>query len=151
MSTEELLVNLRENLEAMPRLIRSLPPDRLVGSEGDGEWSPRQVVAHLADFEPIMTARLRMILTLDSPPMPHYDQAGYTKRFAGEDDLEQTLERFAVNRRANLRLLEQLLPEDWERTGEHPERGRERLVKTVEMLDRHDRLHLDQIRKAARL
>lgn len=147
----ELVERLRANLRELPELVATLPPDRLFESPGEGEWSARQVLAHMADFEPIFTARLRMILTLDRPQLPHYDQAAYTARFGDGEEVADALERFAVNRRANIRVLERLEPADWERPGLHPERGEEPLRRTVEMLDRHDRLHLEQMREAVRL
>jgi uncharacterized damage-inducible protein DinB len=148
-SAEELVAAVRETQDQLPQLVRALPPERLAASPADGGWSAREVLAHLADFELIAGVRLRTVVTLDRPALATYDQEACTARFGGLESVDEALERWLVNRRANVRLLAALEPADWQRTGMHHERGEEPLAKTVAMLLRHDRAHLDQMREAA--
>lgn len=148
-SPEELVSALRETQEGLPQLVRALPGERLAAGPADGGWSAREVLAHLADFELMAGVRLRAVVTLDRPALATYDQEACTARFGALESVEEALERWLVNRRANLRLLAALGPADWQRTGVHHERGEEPLARTVAMLLRHDRAHLEQMRGAA--
>jgi uncharacterized damage-inducible protein DinB len=148
-SPEQLVSGLRETHDDLPQLVGALPSERLAATPADGGWSAREVLAHLADFELIAGVRLRTVLTLDRPGLATYDQEACTARFGALETVDEALERWQVNRRANVRLLEALQPDDWQRTGLHHERGEEPLAKTVAMLLRHDRAHLEQMREAA--
>jgi uncharacterized damage-inducible protein DinB len=146
----ELVESLRGHLDELTGLVRDLPRDRLEGGRASsGGWTARQVLAHLADFELIAAVRVRVVLTRDRPALAAYGQEEFTERFGALESPAQALERFAVNRRATVGVLEALGPEDWERTGVHPQRGEESLRRTVESLAIHDRMHLDQLREAA--
>ena len=144
----EALEALRTHVDELTALVAALPPERLERPAAEG-WSARQVLAHLADFELVAAVRVRMLLSVDHPQLPAYGQEAFTERFGALETPAEALERLAVNRRATLRVLEALTPEDWERTGTHPQRGEEPLRRTVEMLTRHDRIHLAQLREAA--
>ena len=144
----ELLDALRAHVDELTGLVRSLPAERLGRPVAEG-WTARQVLAHLADFELVAAVRVRMALSADRPTLPVYGQEEFTRRFADLETAAEALERLAVTRRTTVRVLEALRPEDWARPGVHPERGEETLRRTVEMLVRHDRLHLAQLRDAA--
>ncbi len=144
----EVVADLRTCLEELTGLVPALRNEQLERSQAEG-WTARQVLAHLADHELMAAARVRLVLSLDRPPLPAYGQEEFTDRFGRLEPPAVTLERFAVNRMATLRVLEALAPEDWERAGVHPVRGEETLRRTMEYLARHDRGHLAQLRLAA--
>ena len=121
---------------------------RLGGAAGGEGWSAAEVLAHLAHFEVLAGARIRMVLTLDRPPLAAFEQEEFNRRFGDALDPAAALELFAINRRANCDLLERLEPADWDRIGLHVVRGEEPLAKTVAMLLRHDHDHLEQFRAA---
>ena len=144
----ELIDALRAHVEELAGVLRALPAERLERPVSDG-WTARQVLAHLADFELIAAVRVRVMLSVDRPMLPAYGQEDFTDRFWSVETPAEALERLAVTRRSTVRVLEALTDADWDRTAVHPERGEERLHRTVEMLVRHDRLHLAQLREAA--
>jgi uncharacterized damage-inducible protein DinB len=141
---------LRAGLEELTEVVRRLSAAQLerTGPETGG-WTARQVLAHLADFELIAAVRVRTVLSMDRPPLASYGQEEFTDRFSALGTAEEALERFTVNRRATLRVVDALTPEDLARTGVHPQRGEEPLRRTLEMLARHDRGHLEQLVLAA--
>lgn len=112
------------------------------------DWSATEVLAHLAHFEVLVGARIRMVLTLDRPPLAGFDQEEANRRFGDALSPDLALALFAANRAANCELLGRMEPADWDRLGIHPIRGEEPLSKTVAMLLRHDRDHLEQFRAA---
>lgn len=116
-------------------------------STGLGEWSLRDVLNHLSDSDLVSATRIRMIVTQDRPTLVGYDQEAWTARFGRLDaTAQEIIDRWQVLRRANLRLLESLSPEEWERVGLHTERGPESVRLTVQLAAGHDRVHLDQFR-----
>jgi hypothetical protein len=112
-----------------------------------GEWSPAEVLSHLADSDLMVNVRVRMIVTQDRPQLVGYDQEAWTARFGGLEDAPATVERWRVLRAANLRLFDSLTDSEWQRVGMHTERGPESARLTVELMAGHDRMHLDQIRR----
>jgi uncharacterized damage-inducible protein DinB len=148
--SEDVVVELRASLEELTELVLRLPAAQLeLRPEEPGAWTARQVLAHLADFELIAAVRVRTVLSADRPALASYGQEEFTDRFSALETADDALERFTVNRLATLRVLEALGPEDLERVGVHPQRGEETLRRTLDMLARHDRAHLEQLARAA--
>jgi hypothetical protein len=142
---------LRETLETVPRLVGNATAAQLNKAPAAGEWSPREVISHLADSDLVAGARMRMIVTQDRPTIVGYDQDAWTARFGGLDaDANETIERWRTLRLANIRVCESLSPEEWERVGVHSERGPESVRLNVQLLAGHDRLHLDQLKRGLR-
>ena len=113
-----------------------------------GEWSAAEVAAHMADAELVYSVRVRMVLTDDTPMLVGYDEQAWMTRLSMCDlDTASSVERFRVLRDANLRVYESLEDAEWERAGNHVERGHVTVADMVGTLIGHDRTHLDQIRK----
>lgn len=114
--------------------------------EAPGKWSVRQVVQHLADAELVGGFRFRMVLAHDGPSLPGYDQDAWAAGLDYEQsDYEAALGDFTALRAANLRLLAQAAPADFERYMVHSERGNESLGYMIRMYGGHDLVHLRQI------
>ncbi|HKF75054.1 MAG TPA: DinB family protein [Candidatus Dormibacteraeota bacterium] len=149
--SEDVVAELRADLEELAEVVRRLPAEQLELRPAEPQgWTARQVLAHLADFELMAAVRVRTVLSVDRPALASYGQEEFTDRFSALETAEEALERFEVNRRATLRVVAALAPADLERVGVHPQRGEEPLRRTLEMLARHDRAHLDQLVRAAR-
>ena len=144
----EPLAVLRQTASALARAIAGLSPQQLHQPEQPGKWSIGQILQHLADSEVVSAWRIRLILAQDRPPLTGYDQDRWAERLHYElDDPSEALERFAVIRRANLRLLERASPADLKRVGVHVERGEESLEHICRLSAGHDLLHLRQIER----
>lgn len=114
-----------------------------------GEWSAAVVVSHLADVELVWSVRLRMVVADDRPTLVPFDESAWAERFGDlDEDVRDTLQRWRAVRDANLRLLDSLVDEEWERAGSHPQRGPLTVAALVKLQAEHDRIHLDQIRSA---
>jgi len=148
--SEDVAAKLRADLEELTEVVRRMPAERLQRRPAEPEgWTARQVLAHLADFELMAAVRVRTVLSMERPALASYGQEEFTDRFSALETAEDALERFMVNRKATLRVLAALAPADLERVGVHPQRGEETLRRTLELLARHDRAHLDQLVRAA--
>lgn len=139
-------------LRQTPRVVRALLADMpgvlLHASEGEGTWTPYQVLGHLihcerADWMP----RVDHLLTHgDSQPFAPFDREAMLK-LADSPPLSQLLDRFAALRASSLSRLEslRLAPADLARPGLHPELGPVTLGQLLSTWVAHDMSHLSQI------
>jgi hypothetical protein len=131
-------------------LIRGLTPRQLAKRPAPGKWSIQEIIRHLADTEMVMECRARWIAFEDRPTLVPFDQEKWAAGRAREKEpLPETIERFRLLRRSQLRLFRQASAKDFRRTGFHPERGVVTLRVQLETLAGHDLNHLAQIRRFA--
>jgi hypothetical protein len=144
---DEPLDVLHASLEEVATLVAGANTEQLRAATAPGEWSPWQVLVHLADAEAMFGMRVRLIVTQEQPTLVGYDQDAWTARFADLDpDPQETFTRWRALRSSNLRLYESLTPDEWNRTGMHTERGEQSAKEVVRLAAGHDRAHIDQIR-----
>ena len=132
--------------EAIRSAIAGVSDAQLSQPESSGKWSLRHVVQHLADSELVWGYRLRIVLAQERPPLTGYDQDLWSERLHYErTPIDEALDRFAVLRRSNLRLLADASPGDLQRVGVHAERGEESVGHMLRLYAGHDLLHLRQL------
>jgi len=143
--TIALLARTPASLDA---LLRDLPDAWTRSNEGDGTWSPFEIVGHLirgerADWIP----RAKMILQSgETRVFEPFDRLGQTREIQGTS-LSQLLDEFARVRAANLDALRalDLKPGDLERRGRHPAFGAVTLSQLLATWVTHDLTHLHQM------
>jgi uncharacterized damage-inducible protein DinB len=144
----EPLTVLRETPSLLAHALEELGPEAVRIAEGRGKWSVNEVLQHLADSELVFGWRIRLLLAHDRPTITGYDQDRWAERLRYADgDPAEAIERFALLRRANLRLLERASDADLQRVGVHAERGEETLAHVIRLYAGHDLLHLRQIER----
>jgi len=112
----------------------------------EGQWTPNEVIGHLADSEWIYGYRLRLILCEDDPSMLGADQDLWvTRQRHNEREPSELVELFGTLRQFNLASWDRVAPADFQRAGRHNERGPETLAVMLRMLAGHDLAHLDQV------
>ena len=142
------LAMLRATPASLERAVAGLTPQQMRQPERAGKWSIDQVLAHLADSEIVGAWRFRLILAHDRPPITGYDQDLWAERLRYDQaDPSESLEVFAVLRRATLRLLERASADELRKVGIHAERGEESVAHIRRMFAGHDLLHLRQIER----
>lgn len=146
---DELLRRLDTTPRTMAHLTAELRDQELDAAEA-GEWSARQILAHLRDDESmVMRMRLVRMLVEDDPLLPDFDeQAWATNRNTSHDKKESLLADFMLQRQASLNLLQRLTPEQWERPGRHEVRGSMTVRDLVERWADHDDEHVRQFERA---
>ena len=91
--------------------------------------------------------RLRLILSEDDAPITGTRQDQWVERLRhNERDATQLVEEFRRLRELNLAQWKRVQPAEFERAGQHNERGPESLGVLLRMLAGHDLAHLEQIR-----
>lgn len=131
-------------------LIRGLTGRHLAKRPAPGKWSIQEIITHLADTEMVMCCRSRWIAFEDHPTLVPFDQEKWAAgRVREKEPAAETIERFRLLRRTQLRLFRQVSKRELRRTGFHPERGVVTLQVQLETLAGHDLNHLAQIRRLA--
>jgi DinB superfamily len=135
-----------ETVERLEKLINGADSKKLGHRPTPEKWSVNEVMAHLADSELVSGYRLRTILGAPGGPIEAYDQDKWAEAGNyGKQSAREALETFAALRRANLRLMRSLKPEQWKLFGVHSERGEESVERLAEMIAGHDINHTKQI------
>jgi hypothetical protein len=145
---ESTIALLSRTPAALDALLRDLPEEWTHRNEGEGTWSPVDIVGHLIHGERTdWMPRAKTILEFgESQPFQPFDREGF-KRIAQNKSLGQLLDEFARLRSENLDQLRalNLQPEDLERRGRHPALGTVTLSQLLATWAAHDLTHLHQI------
>ena len=132
---------IRALVEASGSLLRSHPVP--------AEWSVLECIGHIVDAELVSSGRYRWIVAHDGPDLVGYDQDRWVARLRhGDDDPEELVALFVALRAANLALWARSTDEERARIGFHRERGPESYDLTFRLIAGHDRVHLEQARRA---
>jgi hypothetical protein len=115
---------------------------------GDGEWTAREVVHHLADSESMAYIRLRRLLAEDEPLIQGYDEPEWARRLHYDRPIAASLAVLAAVRAATAELLDRIGEAEWRRTGTHSESGAYGVEAWLEIYAGHAHEHADQIRRA---
>jgi len=114
--------------------------------DGPDGWSVVEVVCHLRDFEGYFRGRVELMLAQETPALPRYDhEALAIERDYQHQNLKEVFTDLLSKRIAFLELFESLTPEQFSRTGMHPESGSISVFDALVQLIHHDLTHLDQI------
>lgn len=128
------------------RLIEEMPEDVLDVPTGAGRFTPREVVAHLADWEPIMLSRIHQAIENQGSVLTIYDegQMATAHRYA-ESDVRQQLELLQNHRKETAEYLRRLPENLYDNVVEHPERGKLTVKDQAWTLIGHDMYHIEQL------
>lgn len=117
-----------------------------------GEWTPRQVIHHLADSETQSYVRIRKLMAEPAgSTIQGWDEGmwaenavlGYTTL-----PVENSIAVFKSVRAASLDILKRLTLDDLERSGVHTDKGNYTVAKWIKNHTNHPRSHVEQIEKA---
>ncbi len=116
-----------------------------------GGWTVRQLVHHIADSHGQSSTRLRKALTEHNPTIQPYDEKLWAEL---PDDKEAPVE-FSLAFLDGLHarwsfLLQNLSPEQWQRTFVHPESGSWTIDAVTQLYGWHSRHHLAHITELAK-
>jgi hypothetical protein len=116
--------------------------------EAPGEWSPREVVHHLADSEMTSAIRFRRLIAEENPVLVGYDQEEFARRLYYNRPIEASLAAFKAARETTAQILRLLTAEEWERFGTHSETGWQNVDVWLSYYRTHAHDHADQIKRA---
>lgn len=111
----------------------------------DGGWTVRQVVHHFADSHANSYIRFRLALTEDCPTIKPYDEAAWARLPDNRAPIEPSLLFVDGMHQRFVALLESMSEEDFQRSFNHPERGRMTLANNLALYHWHSRHHTAHI------
>ncbi|MGH9414928.1 MAG: DinB family protein [Terriglobales bacterium] len=114
-----------------------------------GKWTPREILAHLADEEIVFGFRYRQAVAEDHYVVQPMDQNRWARAYSIYSS-EQAVALFTAVRAWNLVFLRLLSTEQWAKPLTHPERGTMTFRVLVETGAGHDLNHLSQLAAAQR-
>ncbi|MGO9241220.1 MAG: DinB family protein [Bryobacteraceae bacterium] len=152
MTPEERQIAIQK-IEALPaqleQLIAGADDAKLNKTYGQGKWSARQVIHHIADSHLFAFIRTRFIATVDHPTIQPYDQEVWAQLpDAKSGPVAPSLEIIKGMHARWVEFLRSLPKAAWDRTGYHPERGVISLDDLVRIYAGHGAKHLEHIRAA---
>ncbi|QDT92597.1 DinB family protein [Gimesia algae] len=134
--------------EALRCAIEGMSAADLDAAPIPGKWSTRQVVCHIADFQPVYADRMKWIIAEDHPPLPGADHNLFAKRLAYDQrDMDEELQLIAVVRQNMARILKTLSEEQLQRTGLHSHDGEVSVASLLERITHHIPHHIKMIQE----
>ena len=151
LTVEQNLTMLAATPPRLADLTDGLPPAQLVPPPAPGEWSARDVLAHLRACADMWGKCIAEILRQDRPTIKAVNPTSWIKQTNyREQEFHPSLRAFTVQRAELLAVLEPLAPDAWSRTATVTGGGkpRERTVRTYAVwLANHERSHLKQVER----
>lgn len=142
------LVIQRETPATLAHLIDGVSGQQLGHQPSPDKWSIVEILAHLAEDELATSWRYRQMIEHDGETLPGFDQELWARlgNYATWN-VRDAFELFRLLREANLRMLSALSPEEWERRGNHVERGNLTVRELARHMAAHDVNHIQQIER----
>lgn len=114
----DIISILMQQMEETTAVLKDLTEQQAHFSYGEGKWSIKEVVGHIADTERIMGYRLLSFARGEKAELPGYDDNEYVRnaRFNALS-LQELLENFHITRKSTLQLIKSLSNEAFLRRG----------------------------------
>ena len=123
--------------------IAGMTDDEINATPVPGKWSTRQVICHIADFEPVYADRMKRVIAEHEPTLFGGDPDVFAGRLAyAERDIAEELQLIEATRRHVTRILRTLKPQDFQRRGIHSTDGPLTLATLLERIAGHIRHHV---------
>lgn len=126
--------------------VRRIDESRLDDRTDPERFSPREVIAHMADWEPILRGRMETGIKTPGATVMGMDEwergqeVGYSKA-----DIEASIATFIEERAKTIQLLENATPENWASKFTHSELGEISVYDYANTMACHDTYHMEQL------
>ena len=128
--------------------VAGMSHEQLIARPIPGKWSTLEVVAHIADFEPIMADRIKRVISLDNPTLLAADENLFAEHlFYLERNIDEELAVVDAIRTSTARTLRQLSADSLSRIGTHSEAGELTLDRLIQRATNHITHHLKFIQE----
>jgi hypothetical protein len=145
---ETLIAQYEDGYRVIAAALEGITDAEMEAREGPGEWSPREIVHHLADSEMTSAIRLRLLIAQDEPTIIGYDQEEFVRRLYPDRPIQPSLAAFQAARASTAPILRRLSEEEWDRSGTHSESGPYSVEDWLRIYGGHAHDHAAQIGRA---
>lgn len=139
------IAKIRELPEQAAAAVKGLHDQQLDTPYGEGKWTSRQIIHHLADSHLNAFIRMKLIVTENYPTLKPYDQDAWAKTRDSLCPVESSLEILRGLHARWVDLLESLPDSAWARAAYHPDNGKMALEEFLKLYEEHGTHHLAQI------
>jgi hypothetical protein len=123
-SFTELIDSYVAGADQIRKAVAGMTREQLRARPVPGRWSALQVVAHIADFEPILAERMKRIISHERPLLMVADENLFVNELAYDDrDVNEELAVIDSTRKQMARILRKLPPEKAAKAGVHSQKG----------------------------
>src|SRR5437773_534371 len=148
----ELIHHYLAGVNTLRQAVAGMSREQLLARPIPGKWSTLEVICHLADFDPILTDRMKRVIAEERPSLLGADENRFAAALAYHDrDVEEELTILDKTRSQMARILGKLPDTALERVGVHNERGPRTLEQLVQTAIAHIPHHvkfIDEKRRA---
>lgn len=124
MRTVELADAYLDGVAQLRAAVADMTQDQLIARPVPGKWSTLEVVAHIADFEPVMSDRIKRVVSHDNPVLLGADENLFAEHLFYQDrNIDEELAVVEAIRTSTARTLRQLPADSLNRIGTHNEAG----------------------------
>jgi hypothetical protein len=150
---ERILAHLEAAPARLAAITRGVPAAQLAASPAPGQWSARDVLAHLRACADMWGQAIDLILSADKPTFKAVNPGTWIKQTNYRDlAFRLSLRAYTAQRAALLAVLKPLRPAAWARTATVTGAGKP-IVRSVysyaQWLATHERSHIKQIERLA--
>lgn len=152
MSIPELINAYASGPELLQTAVADMTPAEFDARPIPGKWSTREVICHIADFEPVYADRMKRVIAEHEPTMFGGDPDLFAKRLAYDRrDIANELAMIAAIRRHVSDILRTLPDEAFARIGNHSEAGPLTLETLLRNVTQHIPHHVQFIEEKRRV
>jgi len=145
----ELLKEYKEATDNFIAAAKAIPIEKLDKSPSNDEWSPANIIHHLADSEAHFYIRYLKILTEDVPQTDFFDEEVYPVKLKYEKrDVEKSLHLLQSLRESFYNIMSNFTPDAWERKGKNSDVGEYPIIALIKKTRIHMKDHLNQLNEA---
>jgi len=145
----ELLKEYKEGTDNFIAAAKAVPVDKLHKTPVNDEWSPANIIHHLADTEAHFYIRYLKILTEDIPETDFFDENVYPVRLKYEKrDVQISLLLLLSLRESFYNIMSNFTAEEWERKGKNANVGEYPIIALIKKSRTHIKDHLNQLNEA---
>ena len=124
MSYDQIIDDYLTGPQLLRDAIAGMTPEQINYAPIPGKWSTRQVICHIADFEPVYADRIKRVIAEDSPLLLSGDPDQFAARLAYDQrDIETEIQLIELVRRQVATILRAVPAETFQRTGNHSTDG----------------------------
>lgn len=141
---QDLLEGLRRSPKIFAAFVKTIPESKLDLRRGEGFWTIREHVSHLAQVQPMLLERIERFIKEARPEFIPYLPGKDEEVRATPPAMSNAsaLDQFADYRHRQLVLLEGIDETTWEKTATHPEYEAYSLYILVRHILMHDHWHM---------
>ena len=113
MDQEQREALIEKYIAGYDQVVAALEGADLDAREAPGEWSPREVIHHLADSEMTSAMRVRRLVVEDNPLIQGYDQDAFAATLFYDRPIEASLAAFKAARDTTAEIITRLSDAQW--------------------------------------